>query len=93
GGTAARIFAGVQYTVGGKTGTAQVVGIKKNEKYNAKLLAERPMAGSDAGEAKADTAIYDRESISWCCNSRGVYSGSMKNGLSDCTTKSIHEPG
>jgi hypothetical protein len=31
----------VQYTVGGKTGTAQVVGIKKNEKYNAKLLAER----------------------------------------------------
>ena len=41
GGTAAKIFAGVQYTVGGKTGTAQVVGIKKNEKYNAKLLAER----------------------------------------------------
>jgi penicillin-binding protein 2 len=41
GGTAARIFTGVQYTVGGKTGTAQVVGIKKNEKYNAKLLAER----------------------------------------------------
>ena len=33
GGTAARIFTGVQYTVGGKTGTAQVVGIKKNEKY------------------------------------------------------------
>src|SRR5471030_967366 len=40
-GTASRIFAGVPYTVGGKTGTAQVVGIKKNEKYNAKLLAER----------------------------------------------------
>ncbi|GGY51872.1 penicillin-binding protein 2 [Pseudoduganella albidiflava] len=41
GGTATRAFAGVQYTVGGKTGTAQVVGIRKNEKYNAKTLAER----------------------------------------------------
>ncbi|WP_338770610.1 penicillin-binding protein 2 [Massilia sp. METH4] len=41
GGTATRAFAGVQYTVGGKTGTAQVVGIKANEKYNAKTLAER----------------------------------------------------
>ncbi|QBE63096.1 penicillin-binding protein 2 [Pseudoduganella lutea] len=41
GGTATRAFAGVGYTVGGKTGTAQVVGIRKNEKYNAKTLAER----------------------------------------------------
>ena len=40
-GTAARAFAGAQYTSGGKTGTAQLVGIKKNEKYNANLIAER----------------------------------------------------
>jgi penicillin-binding protein 2 len=40
-GTAAKAFAGAQYTSGGKTGTAQLVGIKKNEKYNANLIAER----------------------------------------------------
>ncbi len=41
GGTAAKVFAGVSYTVGGKTGTAQVIAIKKNEKYNASRIAER----------------------------------------------------
>ncbi|ELX12507.1 penicillin-binding protein 2 [Janthinobacterium sp. HH01] len=41
GGTAARAFAGAGYTSGGKTGTAQLVAIKKNEKYNANLIAER----------------------------------------------------
>jgi len=41
GGTAYGIFKNVGYTVGGKTGTAQVVGIKANEKYNASSLAER----------------------------------------------------
>jgi penicillin-binding protein 2 len=41
GGTASKPFLGVGYTVGGKTGTAQVIAIKKNEKYNAKLIAER----------------------------------------------------
>ena len=40
-GTAAKAFAGAQYTSGGKTGTAQLIGIKKNEKYNANLIAER----------------------------------------------------
>ncbi|MYM38827.1 penicillin-binding protein 2 [Duganella qianjiadongensis] len=40
-GTAARAFAGAQYTSGGKTGTAQLIAIKKNEKYNANLIAER----------------------------------------------------
>ncbi|MFT5642861.1 MAG: penicillin-binding protein 2 [Janthinobacterium sp.] len=39
-GTGSAVFADAGYTVGGKTGTAQVVGIKKNEKYNAKLLAD-----------------------------------------------------
>ncbi|MET0266727.1 MAG: penicillin-binding protein 2 [Duganella sp.] len=38
-GTAARVFAGAGYTSGGKTGTAQLFAIKKNEKYNAKLVA------------------------------------------------------
>lgn len=38
-GTGARVFAGAQYTSAGKTGTAQVVSIKKNEKYDAKHLA------------------------------------------------------
>ncbi|WP_017877628.1 penicillin-binding protein 2 [Janthinobacterium sp. CG3] len=41
GGTAVKPFLGALYTVGGKTGTAQVIAIKKNEKYNAKLIAER----------------------------------------------------
>ncbi|MET3132264.1 penicillin-binding protein 2 [Oxalobacteraceae bacterium GrIS 1.11] len=41
GGTAAKVFLGAGYTVGGKTGTAQVIAIKKNEKYNAALIAER----------------------------------------------------
>ena len=40
-GTGARAFAGAQYTSGGKTGTAQVIAIKANEKYNEKATAER----------------------------------------------------
>ena len=40
GGTAVGAFMGVQYTVGGKTGTAQVVGMKQGEKYDAKKLSE-----------------------------------------------------
>jgi len=40
-GTGARAFAGAQYTSAGKTGTAQVVAIKQNEKYNEKNVAER----------------------------------------------------
>jgi penicillin-binding protein 2 len=40
-GTGARAFAGVQYTNGGKTGTAQVIAIKANEKYIEKNVYER----------------------------------------------------
>jgi penicillin-binding protein 2 len=40
-GTGARAFAGAQYTSGGKTGTAQVIAIKANEKYVEKNVAER----------------------------------------------------
>jgi len=40
-GTAKKAFAGAPYTVAGKTGTAQVVGIAQNEKYDAAKLAER----------------------------------------------------
>jgi penicillin-binding protein 2 len=40
-GTGARAFAGAQYTNGGKTGTAQVIAIKANEKYNEKNVHER----------------------------------------------------
>jgi penicillin-binding protein 2 len=39
-GTSTRVFAGAAYTSGGKTGTAQAVGIGKNEKYNAAKLEE-----------------------------------------------------
>jgi penicillin-binding protein 2 len=39
-GTSTRVFAGAPYTSGGKTGTAQAVGIRQNEKYNAAKLAE-----------------------------------------------------
>ena len=40
-GTSARAFAGATYTSGGKTGTAQAVGIAKDQKYDAKKLEER----------------------------------------------------
>jgi penicillin-binding protein 2 len=39
-GTSAKVFAGAPYTSGGKTGTAQAVTIRQNEKYNATKLAE-----------------------------------------------------
>ncbi|HEV2609606.1 MAG TPA: penicillin-binding protein 2 [Noviherbaspirillum sp.] len=39
-GTSSRAFAKTEYTSAGKTGTAQAIGIKKNEKYDAKKLAE-----------------------------------------------------
>lgn len=39
-GTASRVFAGAKYESAGKTGTAQAVGIKRNEKYDAKKMAE-----------------------------------------------------
>ena len=39
-GTSVRSFTGAPYTSGGKTGTAQAVGIKANEKYNAAKLDE-----------------------------------------------------
>jgi penicillin-binding protein 2 len=40
-GTSASSFKGAPYTSGGKTGTAQVVAIKANEKYNASTVNER----------------------------------------------------
>ena len=38
GGTAAQASAGAGYTIAGKTGTAQVVGMKQNETYNEKRM-------------------------------------------------------
>lgn len=40
-GTSAKVFARAEYISAGKTGTAQVISIKQNEKYNAKTIAER----------------------------------------------------
>lgn len=39
-GTSAAVFRNAGYVSAGKTGTAQVIGIKKNEKYDAKRVAE-----------------------------------------------------
>ncbi len=39
-GTSTRVFMGAPYKSGGKTGTAQAVGVRKNEKYNASKLEE-----------------------------------------------------
>jgi penicillin-binding protein 2 len=39
-GTSVRSFAGASYLSGGKTGTAQAVGIGKNEKYDARRIDE-----------------------------------------------------
>ena len=41
GGTAAGASAGVTYKYGGKTGTAQVIGMKQGEKYVESKIAER----------------------------------------------------
>jgi penicillin-binding protein 2 len=41
GGTAARSAAGAPYTIAGKTGTAQVVGIKQGARYDADRLARK----------------------------------------------------
>jgi penicillin-binding protein 2 len=41
GGTAAGAFAGAGYVVAGKTGTAQVIGMKQNEKYDESRVAEQ----------------------------------------------------
>jgi penicillin-binding protein 2 len=39
-GTSTRVFVGAPYKSGGKTGTAQAVGVRQNEKYNASKLEE-----------------------------------------------------
>ena len=41
GGTSTRVFAGAGYVSGGKTGTAQAVGLGQKEKYNAARMEER----------------------------------------------------
>lgn len=41
GGTAASVGAGAEYAIAAKTGTAQVIGIKQNEKYNEHAVDER----------------------------------------------------
>jgi penicillin-binding protein 2 len=41
GGTAAWAGAGAQYRIAGKTGTAQVIGMKQHEKYDERRVAER----------------------------------------------------
>jgi penicillin-binding protein 2 len=48
GGTGTRVFAGTPYVSGGKTGTAQAVGVRANEKYNAAKMEEH----------KRDHALY-----------------------------------
>lgn len=40
-GTGRTAFLNAEYVAGGKTGTAQVIGMKRGEKYNASKLAER----------------------------------------------------
>jgi penicillin-binding protein 2 len=47
-GTSARIFAGAGYTSGGKTGTAQAVGLRAGEKYSS----------VKADESKRDHSLY-----------------------------------
>ena len=41
GGTASAAFAGAEYAVAGKTGTAQVIGMKAGEKYDESRISER----------------------------------------------------
>jgi penicillin-binding protein 2 len=63
GGTAARAGAGAAYVFAGKTGTAQVIAMKQNEKYDEKKVAERFrdhalfIAFAPAGEPKIALGI------------------------------------
>jgi penicillin-binding protein 2 len=62
-GTSARVFAGAGYVSGGKTGTAQAVGIGQKEKYNAKNMEEHQrdhalyMAFAPADDPKIALAV------------------------------------
>jgi penicillin-binding protein 2 len=62
-GTSARVFAGAGYLSGGKTGTAQAVGIGQKEKYNAKNMEEHQrdhalyMAFAPADDPKIALAV------------------------------------
>ena len=62
-GTSARVFAGAGYQSGGKTGTAQAVGIGQKEKYNAKNMDEHQrdhalyMAFAPADDPKIALAV------------------------------------
>jgi penicillin-binding protein 2 len=40
-GTSRAVFEGVEYSVAGKTGTSQVIGIRQNERYDVRKVAER----------------------------------------------------
>jgi penicillin-binding protein 2 len=40
-GTSRAVFEGAEYSVAGKTGTSQVIGIRQNERYDVKKVAER----------------------------------------------------
>jgi penicillin-binding protein 2 len=40
-GTSRVVFSGAEYQAAGKTGTAQVIGIRQNEKYDVRKVAER----------------------------------------------------
>ncbi len=62
-GTSARVFAGAGYVSGGKTGTAQAVGIGQKEKYNARNMEEHQrdhalyMAFAPADDPKIALAV------------------------------------
>jgi penicillin-binding protein 2 len=62
-GTSTRVFAGATYLSAGKTGTAQAVGLSKNEKYNASKMEERLrdhslyVAFAPAGDPKIALAV------------------------------------
>jgi penicillin-binding protein 2 len=62
-GTGRIAFAGAEYVAAGKTGTAQVIGIKQGEKYDARKIAERFrdhslfMAFAPADEPKVALAL------------------------------------
>jgi penicillin-binding protein 2 len=63
GGTAARAGAGAAYVFAGKTGTAQVIAMKQDEKYDEKKVPERLrdhalfIAFAPAGEPKIALGI------------------------------------
>jgi cell division protein FtsI/penicillin-binding protein 2 len=65
GGTASAAFAGAEYAVAGKTGTAQVIGMKAGEKYDESRISERYATTRSTSRTHRPSSRRSRWRSSW----------------------------